>query len=354
MTMDIIDKRIYSCNEAICKNIESLQANERGLLSQNILSQLRNFLECVFLKIYVASGNSLIENEYQNIKNAIKFINTLQGKYRFLNQFHKLLQISVSHYTLDPDSSERLMLKYYEYLLRIKTFMKDNYGIELLENLHKFPLNTDTAFTQYYEAIEKVLENKAVIARKTIQHGRFYIEKLHPVIVNDVIFYEVTFIPAHDKSSKFDRIIAFTKQEISSYYAVELHLAEFDIQVLECRMPIVVIVDWSVSIRACEFRNFAKIFGFSQEVGELLDGGAIKQKRSDLKDADQYTTPGTYFVNLWGGVWQNMPTNDCFGLLEVRSYDGYITQRLSAGNGKVFVRIKESEKPFKPWPTAAQ
>lgn len=141
MTMDIIDKRIYSCNEAICKNIESLQANERGLLSQNILSQLRNFLECVFLKIYVASGNSLIENEYQNIKNAIKFINTLQGKYRFLNQFHKLLQISVSHYTLDPDSSERLMLKYYEYLLRIKTFMKDNYGIELLENLHKFPLN---------------------------------------------------------------------------------------------------------------------------------------------------------------------------------------------------------------------
>ena len=92
----------------------------------------------------------------------------------------------------------------------------------------------------------------------------------------------------------------------------------------------------------------------AQVVGELLDGGAIKQKRSDLKDADQYTTPGTYFVNLWGGAWQNMPTNDCFGLFEVRSYDGYITQRLSAGNGKVFVRIKEGEKPFKPWPTAAQ
>ena len=92
----------------------------------------------------------------------------------------------------------------------------------------------------------------------------------------------------------------------------------------------------------------------AQVVGELLDGGAIKQKRSDLKDANQYTTPGTYFVNLWGGVWQNMPTNDCFGLFEVRSYDGYITQRLSAGNGKVFVRIKEGEKPFKPWPTAAQ
>ncbi len=83
INMDIIDKRIYSCNKVICKNIESLQANERGLLSQNILSQLRNFLESVFLKIYVTSGNLLIENEYQNIKKAINYINTLQGKYRF-------------------------------------------------------------------------------------------------------------------------------------------------------------------------------------------------------------------------------------------------------------------------------
>ena len=98
MTMDIIDKRIYSCNEAICKNIESLQANERGLLSQNILSQLRNFLECVFLKIYVASGNSLIENEYQNIKNAIKFINTVDTNWKVRciliekSSIHNLLQ----------------------------------------------------------------------------------------------------------------------------------------------------------------------------------------------------------------------------------------------------------------------
>lgn len=98
----------------------------------------------------------------------------------------------------------------------------------------------------------------------------------------------MTFIPAHDKSSKFDRIIAFTKQEISSYYAVELHLAEFDIQVLERRMPIVVIVDWNVSIRACEFRNFAKIFGLSQEYGELKEYSnlmkLLTQSRMNLVD----------------------------------------------------------------------
>ena len=74
MTMDIIDKRIYSCNEAICKNIESLQANERGLLSQNILSQLRNFLECVFLKIYVASGNSIKSVNRKDLKFYIGYV----------------------------------------------------------------------------------------------------------------------------------------------------------------------------------------------------------------------------------------------------------------------------------------
>lgn len=260
-----IDKAIYDSNSTICNNIELLRGNERGLLAQNILSQLRNFLECIFVKIYVASGNSLVEKDYDNICQAVKFMKTKQGQYRFLNQFHRLLQISVSHYTLDPDSSERLMLKYYEYLLRIKTFMKENYKMELLENLDKFPLNTDTAFTLYYEAIEKVLENKAAIMQKTIQHGRFYIEKSHPVVVNGTIFYEVTFISAHDKSSKFDRIIAFTPLEIPTYYAVELHLAECDIQVLNRKMPIIVIVDWNVSIRNCELKNFAKIFGYSEE-----------------------------------------------------------------------------------------
>jgi hypothetical protein len=33
-----------------------------------------------------------------------------------LGKFHDLLKISTSHYTLDGDASERLMLKYYEYI----------------------------------------------------------------------------------------------------------------------------------------------------------------------------------------------------------------------------------------------
>ena len=84
----------------------------------------------------------------------------------------------------------------------------------------------------------------------------------------------MTFIPAHDKSSKFDRIIAFTHLELSDYYAVELHWIETSIKVLTRNMPIIIIVDWQVSIRYCEIRNFSKILGYDincQEIKEYVN-----------------------------------------------------------------------------------
>ena len=40
--------------------------------------------------------------------------------------------------------AERLMLKYYNYLWEIRKFLKNNFGIEVLDNLSKFPLDMDT------------------------------------------------------------------------------------------------------------------------------------------------------------------------------------------------------------------
>ncbi|MCY9508463.1 hypothetical protein M5W68_22000 [Paenibacillus larvae] len=65
-----IDQNILVINESICKNITRFDASERGLLSQNILSQLRNFVESIAVKIYGA-GND-IELIYDNITKAHK------------------------------------------------------------------------------------------------------------------------------------------------------------------------------------------------------------------------------------------------------------------------------------------
>ena len=46
------DGTIYDTNKVICRNISVFDASERGLLLQNILAQLRNFVEYIVQKVY--------------------------------------------------------------------------------------------------------------------------------------------------------------------------------------------------------------------------------------------------------------------------------------------------------------
>jgi hypothetical protein len=107
----MVDEAILDTNKVICRNISVFDASERGLLSQNILSQLRNFVEYIVQKVY-SKGVDTDPNDYQDKKAAWEYVKT-QGQLRFLSKFHGLLQKSVSHYTVDEGGSERLVLKYY-------------------------------------------------------------------------------------------------------------------------------------------------------------------------------------------------------------------------------------------------
>lgn len=269
--MHKIDTLILTINDVICRNIDSFDDSERWLMSQNILGQLRNFVEHISLKVF--SNNKDIEISYDNICKALEHIK-IHGELKFLNKFHKLLQISASHYTLDWENSERLMLKYYEYLLRIKLFLGKKYGIEVLQNLQKFPINTDSTLYEYYEKIADHIENGAQV--KSATYDRYYIKKIKPFFVNQDIFYEVTLSIANDYASKFERIIAFTRLDISENYAVRLGITSSSIAILGKEMPIKVITSWEVSIRPCELDKFADIFwnhpklSYTTEVTEIM------------------------------------------------------------------------------------
>lgn len=258
-----IDSDILVVNESICKNIARFDVSDRGTLSQNILSQLRNFVEAISVKIYGAGDD--IELVYNNITKALDFIKS-KGSYRFLSKFHDLLQISASHYTLDEGKSERLMLKYYEYLLRIKIFLKKTYNLDVLENIEDFPLNTDSKFMEYYEKIAQKINLVSSKVARSSYNDRYYIQKVKPFFVNHSIYYEVTFTVANDKASKFDRVIAFTKLDISYNYAVKLSVRNDRITILGKVMPIQIIDGWEVSIRPCEIDNFADFFGRHQKI----------------------------------------------------------------------------------------
>ena len=249
-----IDGQIREIDKAICRHIDQFDVSGRGAVSQDILQYLRHFVEHVMLKIY-AKGND-IEDNYENIKSAVKDLKPI-AKWKDLNRFHHLLQISASHYTVDKENSERLMLKYYEYLLRIKKLLRDKLSLDTLTNLDKFPLNTDKTLQNYYEKIAKEINRyKYQIVGKS---DKFYIQKIKPFFVNHQIYYEVTFTPANDYASKFNRVIAFTNLKITDFYAVKFSLANASIEILDKTMPVTIITGWEVAIRSCEFKNFTSI-----------------------------------------------------------------------------------------------
>lgn len=316
--MNKIDGKILDINKVICGNIARFDDSERGLLSQNILSQLRNFVEHISLKALAASRGQDIENTYDNIQDALVYIKT-RGDLRFLTKFHKLLQITASHYTLDEENSERLMLKYYEYLLKIRSHLKAAYNLDVLENIDSFPINTDTTMEEYYEKIvEKIKQPESARSRSTY-NDRYYIQKVKPFFVEHEVYYEVTFTTANDFASKFDRIIAFTKFDIPHNYAVKLSISNDNIQILGKNMPIQIIDYWEVSIRPCEFNNFADIFGDHakiqtslNEYGKLMS--FLTQTGLSLVELINFTD--SYYQNIKFRVTQGMKVSHIFSILD--------------------------------------
>lgn len=314
--MKLIDREILNINENICQNIELATSYKRGFVSQNILSQLRNLIEHIAIKCY-SEGHD-IENKYENIGKALAFVKS-RAHLRFINNFHKLLQIVASHYTLDQDKSERLMLKYYEYLLRIRSFLLENYGLQVLYNLEQFPLFTDSELKEYYEKIAAKMEALHTSNLQTSHTDRYYIHMIKPFFINQKVYYEVTFLRATDQASKFDRVIAFTKNDISQNYSVKLLLNEVYIEVLGKAMPIQIITNWEVSIRPCELKNFSRVFGLNITV----QTGATEYRnlmnyltKTGMTLVELVEAPEEYYISIKNQVTDNGKTAKIFGVLD--------------------------------------
>ena len=85
------------------------------------------------------------------------------------------------------------------------------------------------------------IENPSRDCKPGHYDDRYYVQKVKPFFVNNRIYYEVTFTDANAKTSKFDRVIAFTKHEIVSNYAVKFNIHDDVINILDKSMTIQVI-----------------------------------------------------------------------------------------------------------------
>jgi len=249
-----IDKQILDIDKLICRHIDNLAISQRGEVSQDILSNLRNFVEHIMLKVYANGGD--IQDDWETITSAVRHVKELP-KWKDLTRFHGFLQISVSHYTHDEENSERLMLKYYMYLLKIRYLIHDSFSLDVLGNLDKFPLNTDATLQEYYDKIAEKVDTFP--HQRELTSDKYYIKKIKPFFVANKIYYEITFTRANDYASKFDRVIAFTSLEVTDFYAVKFALYRSNIEILGKTMPILIITGWEVAIRDCEYYNFSKL-----------------------------------------------------------------------------------------------
>lgn len=312
-----IDKAILDANGAICDNIAQLGAGDRGLLSQNILGQIRNFVEYIAIKAYSA-GQDVNPNDYDLNVAALKDMQR-RGDLRFLHRFHKMLQKSVSHYTVDKDGSERLMLKYYEHLLKIKLYLKQTFNLDVLENISDFPLNADTELSDYYEKIAERIESPSARSYPVTYNDRYYVQKVKPFFVSQKIYYEITFTAANANASKFDRVIAFTQHEIVDNYAVKFSIHNDMIRILDKDMSILVIDGYEVSIRPCEWDNLSEIFGprvkhstNSNEYRELMRYlSTVRMSLTELVSSDQ-----DYYNFIKGKITERAQSVKIFEMLD--------------------------------------
>lgn len=255
--MPTIDESIKRIDSVICRHLDEIENNSRGAISQDILEQLIKFVNHIMLKFYANGKEIPITTE--NIAKATEFAQINSDLYT-LYKFHNYLEVVTTQYTLDEDGSERLMLKYYQYLLEAKNLIKHYYGIDILHNIDKFPLHLDDTLQEYYKKISDKIERHPAVFH-TDSKDKYYIQKIKPLFVNRKIYYEITFTPIDDRKnkSKSNRVIAFTKLPIKSNYASKFHLIHETIEILGKTMPIIIIVGWEVSIRDCEFQNFISL-----------------------------------------------------------------------------------------------
>ncbi len=251
-----IDEYIKNIDEAICENLDNPENTSRGRLSRAILSLLRHFVEHIFMKLKDPDADLI--SDYMPIKEGIAYIES-HPQFRWLRHFHDCLQESVSHYVPNKDESERLMLKYYEYLLKIKRLLNDSFNLQVLRNIERFPVNQDKSLVEYYEKIAEKIDSLNTLPRKFSGYC-YRVIKNKPFFVNGNIYYEVTFSSIQDRNSKFDRVIAFTKHEILDNYTIKMIVNESSIEILNKEMPVKIITDWRVSIRPCEFKNLKRVF----------------------------------------------------------------------------------------------
>lgn len=176
---------------------------------------------------------------------------------KYLSNFLKGLKYIGSRIP-EEGQSERLMLKYYNYLWEIRRFLKTNFNIAVLKNLEMFPLNMDTLDVEYYEMVASSI-CAIDLSPKAVRTSRYDIQKKTPFFVKGERYFEITLQLAGLYATKFNRITVYSKQNISTNYSIQIAYSDAEIKLWGAKSKIKVITNWKVSIDPSCLNRLGKI-----------------------------------------------------------------------------------------------
>ena len=236
----------------------------------------------------------------------------LRANTKYLGNFYRGLQY-IGRRIPEEGQAERLMLKYYSFMWQIRQSLYENYGITVLQNLEKFQeyTGTDEQDKQYYELVANAFSTPKTEQKHT-SNTRFYIQKRTPFYVGKERYFEVTLQQADIYASKYNRITAYTKLDISTGYSVQIDYVPSYINLWGVNTEIKIITAWRVSVDPKCLNTLGKILNMrlqlSSKYGEydalmrfLTETGMDFLEMIDLREIP--------FSNLLESVYKKAKTS---------------------------------------------
>ena len=242
----------YRCKE-ISGEIDYLSENAdlRDNISRKIVRSLYDLCYSVLVLNAVKLG-------YKDINQKLAWeVSQFKSETKYMCDFLKGLKY-IGIRMPEEGQAERLMLKYYNYLWEIRKFLKDNFDIEELGNLAKFPLNMDRLDEEYYKLVARNIENED-LTPINVRVSRYYIKKINPFFVNGERYFEITLQLAGLYATKYNRITVYSKFYISTKYSIQIAYTEKKLELWGINNKIKILNNWKVSIDPVCLNKMAKM-----------------------------------------------------------------------------------------------
>ncbi len=255
-----IKKIVLKSNEEITDIIEeiSLLGKSRDAVSRKLIGRLNDLCSAALLLNAVNKGYP-----YPTLRLAWD-ISLLDKQTKFMSKFLRGIEY-IGKRVPDDGQSERLMLKYYDYMWQIRKFVLEKFKISILENLEKFPTNTDKQDEEYYNSIYQLID-KFSNEPAGFNKSRYTIIKKTPFFIGKNRYFEITLQLSDMYASKFNRITVYTKEDIVSPYSIQISYNEASVKILDEPSYIKIVSSWRVSIDPAILNKVASIVGIETKL----------------------------------------------------------------------------------------